>query len=444
MGFEIDNSSTAGPSGASFPDNLFEIYDILDPTVKIKFDVSGTTGTTSTFVVSQTANESINFVDGKLAIDSGGTNNDVAYTAGSVIFSDGTKLTQDNANFFWDDTNNRLGIGTVAPANEITVDKNSASASAISIHNSGTGDAHLTTRSEVGGGDPHILFAVRTAQNYSLGIDNSDSDSFKLSTSNAVDTNTALRLSSAGVFNLPNLTASLPVQTDASKNLVSLAVDLSTTQATGVAPIARGGTNNGSLGVTAGAQLYTDGSKIMNTGAGNEGDILVSQGAAAPVYAQFTGVVVMYGAAAAPTGWLLCDGTAVSRTTYARLFAVISTTFGVGNGTTTFNVPDFRGIFPAGAGSQTISSITYTRTLGTKQGDTAQGHYHNVESADVADSSQRTGFAAGGVIGWQQAGGSPGSRLQAEGIITDGSNGTPRIGSETRPANLGITFLIKT
>lgn len=54
-----------------------------------------------------------NGVTGTLPIANGGTNNTSAYTAGSVIFSDGTSLTQDNANFFWDDVNNRLGIGGV-------------------------------------------------------------------------------------------------------------------------------------------------------------------------------------------------------------------------------------------------------------------------------------------------------------------------------------------
>ena len=55
------------------------------------------------------------------------------------------------------------------------------------------------------------------------------------------------------------------------------------------------------------------------------------------------GSVQLTAAAAAPTNWLLCDGTAVSRSTYALLFAVIGTTYGAGNGTTTFNVPDVRG-----------------------------------------------------------------------------------------------------
>jgi microcystin-dependent protein len=55
------------------------------------------------------------------------------------------------------------------------------------------------------------------------------------------------------------------------------------------------------------------------------------------------GTVLEYGGSAAPTGYLLCYGQAVSRTTYAELFTAISTTFGTGDGSTTFNVPDLRG-----------------------------------------------------------------------------------------------------
>lgn len=53
-------------------------------------------------------------------------------------------------------------------------------------------------------------------------------------------------------------------------------------------------------------------------------------------------------ASVAPSGWLLCYGQAISRTTYANLFSAISTTYGPGNGTTTFNVPDLRGRAVAG------------------------------------------------------------------------------------------------
>ena len=66
-----------------------------------------------------------------------------------------------------------------------------------------------------------------------------------------------------------------------------------------------------------------------------------------------TGMISMYASATPPTGFLLCDGTAVSRTTYAALFAITSTSYGVGNGSTTFNVPDLRSSLPVGYGQKT-------------------------------------------------------------------------------------------
>src|SRR3990167_1707849 len=63
------------------------------------------------------------------------------------------------------------------------------------------------------------------------------------------------------------------------------------------------------------------------------------------------GTVVCYAGAAAPSVWLLCNGDAVSRTTYASLYSAIGTTFGPGNGTTTFNVPDARGRATVGVGT---------------------------------------------------------------------------------------------
>lgn len=56
----------------------------------------------------------------------------------------------------------------------------------------------------------------------------------------------------------------------------------------------------------------------------------------------------------APTGWLICDGAAVSRTTYADLFAVIGTTYGSGDGSTTFNLPPMAGRVPAGKSVSTV------------------------------------------------------------------------------------------
>ena len=61
------------------------------------------------------------------------------------------------------------------------------------------------------------------------------------------------------------------------------------------------------------------------------------------------GMLAPYAGKTAPEGWLLCDGSAVSRTAYADLFAVIGTTYGAGNGSTTFTLPDLRGRVAAGA-----------------------------------------------------------------------------------------------
>ena len=63
------------------------------------------------------------------------------------------------------------------------------------------------------------------------------------------------------------------------------------------------------------------------------------------------GTISAYGGVAAPMGWLLCQGQLVSRTTYAALFAAIGNTYGAGDGSTTFAVPDLRGRVPAGADS---------------------------------------------------------------------------------------------
>lgn len=81
---------------------------------------------------------------------------------------------------------------------------------------------------------------------------------------------------------------------------------------------------------------YFDGTNWNEVGGNIAGDTL-------PI-----GVIVPYGSATAPTNWLVCDGSAVSRTTYAELFSAIGTTFGAGDGSTTFNLPNLKGRVPVG------------------------------------------------------------------------------------------------
>ena len=101
---------------------------------------------------------------------------------------------------------------------------------------------------------------------------------------------------------------------------------------------------------------------------------------------EMAGVIQMYAGSTAPSGWLICDGSAVSRTTYATLFAVIGTTYGTGDGSTTFNLPDLRGRFPLGVGNGTATGHT-KHALASKNGNenlivpyhthTQEAHSHN-------------------------------------------------------------------
>lgn len=70
-----------------------------------------------------------------------------------------------------------------------------------------------------------------------------------------------------------------------------------------------------------------------------------------PPHTAQIGQVTAFAGSTAPEGWLMCNGNAVSRTTYAKLFAVIGTTYGTGDGSTTFNLPNLKGRFPLGVGS---------------------------------------------------------------------------------------------
>lgn len=79
------------------------------------------------------------------------------------------------------------------------------------------------------------------------------------------------------------------------------------------------------------------------------------------------GSVQLYAGSSAPNGWLFCDGSAVSRTVYEELFDVIGTTYGTGDGSTTFNLPDLKGRVPIGAGTGSASTST-NHALGSSGG----------------------------------------------------------------------------
>ena len=158
-----------------------------------------------------------------------------------------------------------------------------------------------------------------------------------------------------------------------------------------------------------------------------------------------SGVVLPFAGNSTPTGYLLCDGSAVSRTTYADLFTAIGTTWGVGDGSTTFNVPDLRGAFLRGTGSRGTNNMANGNdfagpALGSFENDQIQGHYHSGASPRSAN---YTTASIGG--GYNAVAGLVNSTVNNTGSpTTDGTNGTPRTGDETRPFNAGVNYIIKT
>jgi len=152
------------------------------------------------------------------------------------------------------------------------------------------------------------------------------------------------------------------------------------------------------------------------------------------------GSIIAWTTNTAPTGWLECDGSAVSRTTYVRLFAIISDDYGNGDGSTTFNLPDLRGEFlrgyDHGAGTDPNAGTRTNRgdgttgdNVGTKQADENKAHRH---------------FADDGLKFWVQDTGSPTYDMGAMNINTRLDNRTAASGgNEARPTNINVMWCIK-
>jgi microcystin-dependent protein len=176
-----------------------------------------------------------------------------------------------------------------------------------------------------------------------------------------------------------------------------------------------------------------------------------------------TGEVKMWATATAPSGYLMCDGSLVSRTTYADLFAVIGTTFGSGDGSTTFKLPSFQNKMPIGAGDTysanntggSADAIVVSHTHGTSVTDT--GHQHFIAGSGTSDATALTGSnymtasgnRGGGVYGYGLTGESPVASVGLTNSKTTGISVTANTaGVSATNANLppyiGIHFIIRT
>ncbi|QNT25511.1 phage tail protein [Ralstonia solanacearum] len=160
-----------------------------------------------------------------------------------------------------------------------------------------------------------------------------------------------------------------------------------------------------------------------------------------------TGMVAMFACKTPPAGWLKGNGAAVSRTTYARLFGVIGTTFGAGDGATTFNLPELRAEFPRGWDDG--RGVDAGRVFGSSQAQALSSHQHRTP----------LGFDGSNLFGWGDGNATPifGSEVQSGVLRIVGSvaqsGGAARIGytdaavmgvsGETRPRNVALLACIK-
>lgn len=96
------------------------------------------------------------------------------------------------------------------------------------------------------------------------------------------------------------------------------------------------------------------------------------------------GEVIAYAGSSAPSGFLICDGSAVSRTTYATLFSVIGTTFGTGDGSTTFNLPNLKGRTIVGYNSGDASFDAIGETGGAQTANLAHSHTQNAHTHSIS------------------------------------------------------------
>ena len=136
------------------------------------------------------------------------------------------------------------------------------------------------------------------------------------------------------------------------------------------------------------------------------------------------GTIISYASTIAPTGYLKCNGAAISRTSYNSLFSGIGTIFGNGDGTTTFNVPDLRGEFIRGWVDDKVGIDTQT-TFGRSQGDSFRSHTHTYNR----NNNQNTDHSGTDTV----------SNNPSFTSAPTGSTG----GDETRPRNISFLYCIK-
>ncbi len=155
------------------------------------------------------------------------------------------------------------------------------------------------------------------------------------------------------------------------------------------------------------------------------------------------GTVLSFAGSTEPEGFLFTEGQEVLRNAYPNLFAAIGTTYGEGDGVTTFNLPDYREMVLVGAGQNAKLDIKAhdVYELGQFKDDQLQGHSHDLEWSEGLPNYSKGGLYSGG--GSYNSNVSHSTKLTIKGVATDEVNGIPRVGETTHGKQIGVRYIIK-
>jgi microcystin-dependent protein len=232
----------------------------------------------------------------------------------------------------------------------------------------------------------------------------------------------------SGIYNLPTGNPVVTGTTITSNWANTTLSDISTALTGSVAA-------DGQTPITGNLQM--GGNLITGLGTGVASTDAVNVAQLATINSVITGTIQMWPTVTAPTGYLLCTGTAVSRSTYSALFAVIGTTFGSGDGSTTFNLPNYSDKFPIGSG--TIGALAAT---GGSKDAIVVSHTHSITDPGHTHTYHDWQYVGGAAGGGNVTGGATGTTNSATTGISVNSTGSSATNANL-PPYLSINFIIK-
>ena len=177
------------------------------------------------------------------------------------------------------------------------------------------------------------------------------------------------------------------------------------------------------------------------------------------------GVIVPFGGEVEniPAGWLLCDGSEVSRSEYVNLYNALGVCWGVGNGSSTFNLPDMRGMFLRGVSGESGNDADADgrivlndnggntgNNVGSYQGDAIRNITGGIDASNLPNTSEALGEvqnanitgAFEGIFGYQMSTADGGNSYMLRGFRFDASRIVP-VGGDNRPKNVYVNYIIK-